>query len=107
MPKKNKNKIDTTRFREKQLNEFIQCGENLDKMYVKKKCHWKIVNDEILCFMTCADCNIDKERTTENYIATNVNKGIEEWFTRSRSGVENVDKSCIVYIHKFNLNMIV
>ncbi len=28
MSKKNKNKIDTTRFREKQFNEFIQCDNN-------------------------------------------------------------------------------
>lgn len=100
MSKKNKNKIDTIRFREKQLNEFIQCGKNIDKMYVKPNCYWKIVDDEILYFMTCAGCNVDKERTTENYVASNVNKSIEEWFTRSRAGTENfsnnINKPCIV-----------
>ena len=68
------NKIATLRFREKQKKVFIECGEDLSKMPTKDNCYWKIIDDEILCFMTCVNCNVSKERTTENYVACNVDK---------------------------------
>lgn len=93
--KKNRieNKISTLRFREKQKKAFIECGEDLTQMPTKANCRWKMIDDEILCFMTCANCNVSKERTTENYVACNVNRDIENWFTSSKAGHENLSNS--------------
>ena len=87
------NKIATLRFREKQKKVFIECGEDLNKMPTKDNCYWKIVDDEILCFMTCVNCNVSKERTTDNYVACNVDKDIENWFTNSKAGHEKLSNS--------------
>lgn len=96
MSKKNSNKIDTSRFREKQMKAFIECGRDLNKMPTKENCSWKEVDGEILCFMVCVVCKVAKERTTENFVTANVTKGIEQWFTRSKAGCDNLSNS----IHK-------
>lgn len=89
----NVNKISTERFREKQKLAYIECGKDLNKMQLKPNCYWEICNEEILCFMICVECKIAKERTTENFSACNVTKGIEQWFSRSQPGYENLGNS--------------
>jgi hypothetical protein len=86
----NINKIPTERFREKQKIAYINSGNDLTKMPLKPNCYWEIRGDEILCFTTCVECKIVKERTTEHFPACNVTKGIEQWFTRSLAGCENL-----------------